>query len=209
MGEITFDSQDDHVAESHPADGISQSEFWCCTVAVRKVTTAMDKVIVNSQVACSIHLVSVSRLHVRFPALLFLGLQCHHPQKEKRLDRQATEIILVTRSDIPRVTSWPASAHGTEHEEGTEAKDATLAFLPSSPNSCLPSPGYLQQRSHTPCLFLSRLHGHTSMATKTKTLKKRSLKRITALVATGLTKVCIDVGSGTTDSGTLQLFKIF
>lgn len=128
----------------------------------------MDKVIVKSQIACSIHLVSVSRLHVRFPALLFLGLQCHHPQKKKRLDRPATEIILVTLSDIPRVTSWPASAHGTEHEERTEAKDATLAFFQVPQIAAFPSPGYLQQRSHTPCLFLCRLHGHTSIATKTK-----------------------------------------
>lgn len=103
------------------------------------------------------------------PSDAVFGSAVSPPAEEERIDRQATEIILVTRSDIPRVTSWPASAHGTEHEESTEAKDATLAFLPSSPNSCLSSPGYLQQRSHTPCLFLSRLHGHTSIATKTKT----------------------------------------
>jgi hypothetical protein len=74
-------------------------------------------------------------------------------------------------------------------------------------NSCLHLPGTCNKSNTTPCLFLSRPRGHTSNTTKSKNVKKQIFKKN---VATAMTMVCIDVGcSGTTYSGTLQVFQVF
>jgi hypothetical protein len=64
-----------------------------------------------------------------------------------------------------------------------------LLFI--SPNSCLSLPGTCNKGHTTPCLFLSRPHGHTSIATKSK-VKKICKKNTFSHV--GLAEVCIDVG---------------
>jgi hypothetical protein len=101
------------------------------------------------------------RLHVRFPRAAVVGSAVTPPASEKRdsTSKRPTGNLFwsLLRSEIPRVTAWPASAHGTEHEE-REAL-ATLAYLHVVPQiaAFFFIPGTCNTgHTKTPCLFLSR-----------------------------------------------------
>ena len=111
-----------------------RSQTLCCC-RFPEVTAAVDKV---SAVGLSVkscrpmlESISCSRLHVRYSqrhcSWVYL-MQCHHPQKEFEETRDERNYSGNTPRH-PESRSLACMRHGTEHEEGTEAKRVTLAFV--------------------------------------------------------------------------------